>query len=85
MDPSGGTDMVENLDNVVSARAGAGRAAPSASCCSIGMKGVGVAMVVGSVAPLSLMEGGVVPDIMNYEMTARVFGTQVAEAAGSRD
>jgi hypothetical protein len=85
MDPSGGTDMVENLEKVVSARAGAGRAAPSASCWSTGMNGVGVAMVVGSVAPLSLMEGGVLPDIMYYGMTARAFGTQVAAAAGSRD
>jgi hypothetical protein len=56
MDPSGGTDMVENLEKVVSARAGAGRAVPSGW----------VAMVVGSVAPLSLMEGGVLPDIMYY-------------------
>jgi hypothetical protein len=66
MDPSGGTDMVENLEKVVSARAGAGRAVPSASYWSACGAGGWVAMVVGSVAPLSLMEGGVLPDIMYY-------------------
>lgn len=64
MDPSGGTDMVENLEKVVSARAGAaGLSAPatldSSKCGTAGW----VAMVVGSVAPLSLMDGGVFADI----------------------
>jgi hypothetical protein len=63
MDPSGGTDMVENLEKVVSARAGAGRSAPRVFCWPTCEIGGWVAMVVGSVVPLSLMEGGVLPDI----------------------
>ena len=63
MDPSGGTDIMENLEYVVSARAGAGRSALD-TLTSLNGTGAGAAMVVGSVAPLSLMEGGVLSAIM---------------------
>ena len=64
MDPSGGTDIMENFEKVVSARAGAGRSAPEAyGSLACGTEGW-VTMVVGSVAPLSWMEGGVLSVIM---------------------
>lgn len=55
MEPSGGTDMTENLERLVSMRAGtAGRAgSPKRSAEGSGF------IVVGSVAPLSWMAGGV--------------------------
>jgi hypothetical protein len=57
--------MVENLEKVVSARAGAGRSVAGTWYWSTCEAGGWVAMVVGSVAPLSLIEGGVLPDIMD--------------------
>jgi hypothetical protein len=55
MEPSGGTDMVENLENVVSLRGTIGRSDGSPKFWTEGWK----FMVVGSVAPLSWMAGGV--------------------------
>lgn len=65
MEPSGGIDMVEYLEKVVSAREGAGRSALVALGCSpfCGAAGWG-SIVVGSIEPFSLMEGGVLSAIM---------------------
>lgn len=54
---------MENLEYVVSARAGPGRSALD-MLTSLNGTGAGAAMVVGSVTPLSLMEGGVLSAIM---------------------
>ena len=58
MEPSGGTDMTENLERLVSMRVGtAGRAgSPKWSTEGSGL------IVVGSVAPLSWIAGGVSDD-----------------------
>lgn len=59
IDPSGGTDMTENLEKVVSLRGTAGRMGASPDVCAEGW----VFIAVGSGAPLSVMAGGVLVDI----------------------
>ena len=58
--------MVENLEKVVSLRAALGRAAEDEGSPKLGTEGVlsGWAMVVGSVVPLSWIEGTSSADAM---------------------
>jgi hypothetical protein len=64
MEPSGGTDIMENLEYVVSARAAAGRFVPVTSTSHVCGAGCWAAIVEGSDAPLSSMDGGVLSAIM---------------------
>jgi len=60
MDPSGGTDMTENLEKVVSLRSTTGRSGASSNVCTGGW----TLIVVGSVSPLSVMAGGAIAGML---------------------
>lgn len=66
MEPSGGTDMVENLEKVVSLRGALGRVGEDMGSPKFATEGVlsGWAMVVGSVLPFSWIEGTSSADAM---------------------